>query len=316
MLLQVDHNIRQVSPGSQHGEERRAGSPSERAAVQKLAKTLRVESSPKTTLNLLEEVSLSLKDRATRDDLAFVFLRAGPLPGVVCHLSNCAESSCTSDPGVTASDMSDAARSINGASMPVETPNSSNTLLHLRSPDEAVPLASDISDVAGRALSGFVLCESTRVHEEFGAVTGVVAPLIDAFRNRTLALPVRCVAAHALWLIAAVQPQEAMAMAEAGVMQLVVAYYIDLGDVSLAAANMFWPALGLARVLVKSQAVAACQLEEAIRAPEAAQAFAALVVLQVCRNMWSVLVSLCLYCINLLAKMAIPSCTLAKKPPC
>jgi hypothetical protein len=157
----------------------------------------------------------------------------------------------------------------------------------------ADPLVT-MSDTVATALSAIFRC--TGAIEEAGILTGIVAPLIDAFHARPLS--VRRAAAHALCVVAVVQPEQAKAMAEAGVLQLVLAYYSECVDVGYASKTLM-PAVFLAQRLVQSQRDAARQLEEAIRAPQIDQAFAALVVLQVCNLMCCVWVPLCLYCINL-----------------
>jgi hypothetical protein len=226
------------------GKERCPGFQLDRATVKELADDLCTESSPKTTLDSLRDVSQVFRDSAARDNLALDFLQANGLHGIVRHLSGCAQNPGTTDADIT---------------------------------------ASDISDAAATAFSHVLSCMLVERYWTTGRVHDVhkIAPLINAFGNHMLALRLRLKAAQALTVNAAFLPEGGKAMAEGGVMQAVLNYYIQFCNEGYAS-NALTPAALLAERLVKSETVAARQLDLAIRAPETVQAFAALVVLQVC----------------------------------
>jgi hypothetical protein len=113
-----------------------------------------------------------------------------------------------------------------------------------------------------------------------GTTTSSIMALIRALRDAP-SMAERCAATRKLLTTADAQPAKRKAMAEAGLMGLLLLLYVDIqGHPEAAQFGML--AGNLARTLLDSGTVAARDLERAIRAPEPAQTFAALVLLQVC----------------------------------
>jgi hypothetical protein len=132
---------------------------------------------------------------------------------------------------------------------------------------------------AARAFGALLLTSSNDLMAELQVATGVVTPLVDVLRDAPM--PSRLAAASGLSAIAEVQPAHRKAMAEAGVLGLLLTLTIDVGykqpaeDLALVLAR-------LACMLIESGPVAARDIKGAIRAPDTVRCFAALVLLQVC----------------------------------
>jgi hypothetical protein len=110
-----------------------------------------------------------------------------------------------------------------------------------------------------------------------------IPPLLDAFRDAPT-LHGRSMAVHVLLAVSDSQPD---AIANAGIIGLVLHFYNDLAASPLEiwdvppAVRLAGPACGLVNVLVSSVAAAQQDLRKALLSGESRQAFAALVLLQV-----------------------------------
>jgi hypothetical protein len=160
----------------------------------------------------------------------------------------------------------------------------STLIHHLGGGAAAAPLAdsnmmpSDISEEAAKALNELLHTYDTTM-AELRATTSFITPLVSALRAAPSMLA-RCVAADALAQIAAAQPAQGKAMAETGVMGLVLALYAAIWELP-DAPEMAKPAAALSCALLCSEKHAARELEQAIRSPDAVQAFTALILFQV-----------------------------------
>lgn len=218
---------------------------------EELAKELLMETSPETILQNLQAIKVSFcrpLDLATAGRGPLKFLRAGGLPAVVRHLRGTATSGAANDPDASPSAISNAA-----------------------------------AEVMSELLSDRACKMGACTLAEVKAATGVVPPLIDALRDAA-SNKARAMAAHTLGILAKAQPPDSRAMAEAGVIGLVLDFYAKIGDLS-ERENLgnLAPATDLACWLVCSQAVAARDLREAICGADTFQTYAALALLQVCR---------------------------------
>lgn len=166
----------------------------------------------------------------------------------------------------------------------------------------------DTSDKAAQALLALLSINSA-TRTELSTATNAVPPLIDAFRAAPTP-EARSAAAAMLHMLAVAHPEECGAMAEAGVVELVIAFYIDVGNMSpdvwdAFVAQDFFPPGTLVRSLVCSGPRAANDLGRVISGPQALSAFTALIVLQV-RNPCSRIAA---------PSDNIPACLEAGKPP-
>lgn len=135
--------------------------------------------------------------------------------------------------------------------------------------------ASEISDAAGSVL-GFLLCQNPLAMAEIMATTGIVPQLIDALCDAPVPNS-RAMAAATLRILALAQPAQCRAMADAGVIKLIVALYTEVGEHTA----MLEPTTDLGAVLMCSEPVAARDVKQAICGKKNAQNYAALVLLQV-----------------------------------
>jgi hypothetical protein len=231
------------------------------ATVHKLADDLRTDSSAKTILERLKVLSVAVEDPRRAAELALVFLRAGGLPTLIHLLDPPATSPLTSDADVTPS------------ALPDGTPSAIPDCTPCATPDVG---PSAIPDEAARALNA--LLDSDDIKAQLRLATGVVAPLAAAFRNASLLT--RYTAVRALKFLAEAQPAQCKPMLEAGMMGLLLAFYIDVGN-SLEHTDLLLPVVDLTILLVNSDSEAARQLKRAILGEHLALTFAALVLLQV-----------------------------------
>jgi hypothetical protein len=135
------------------------------------------------------------------------------------------------------------------------------------------------SNEATRAFGTLIgLCNDALL-AEMQLATGVIMPLVDALRDAPLLS--RTAAATGLMLIAHAQPTQRKAMAEAGVLGLLLTLSVDHGDDHLAE-NSASALSTFACMLLESGSFAAREVENALRGPETIRCFAALVLLHVC----------------------------------
>jgi hypothetical protein len=223
---------------------------SKEAAIQKLADDLRTETLPATILADLKALDSALNNEVVGDKLALVFLHACGLPTLIQHLGGSVTSAGTTDADAMAS-------AIPGAA--------------------AVALSRIFNMVQDR---GALLVE-------LQSIPGVIATLTAVFRDARL--PARFFALTTLSMLATAQPTECKGMVEGGVVELVLKYFFDVGampgDTLLPTA-----AVELACVLLTTLPAAAWHFAQAIRAPGPVQAFAAVVLVQVCHSCRIVLV--------------------------
>jgi hypothetical protein len=112
---------------------------------------------------------------------------------------------------------------------------------------------------------------------ELASAEGIVLPLLDAFRQAPDALG-RCATAQILALLARDQPAYCTAMADGGVMGLLLKLYMELDNSDMATLE---PALELAGELLRTGTAAVRDLGRAIRGQDAYKSFAAMLILQV-----------------------------------
>jgi hypothetical protein len=141
---------------------------------------------------------------------------------------------------------------------------------------DADATASAIHDAAVFPLCRVLQQDNATVSAELQSVPGVITTLTAVFCDASL--KARYIAAAALAILAVSQPTECECMVKGGVVELVLKFYFDVAA---------WPelmgnAVDLAWVLLRTVPVAARHFEQAICAPEPVQAFAALVLVQVC----------------------------------
>jgi hypothetical protein len=200
--------------------------------------------SPMARLKDLRAVTEALEHQQTGEQAALKVLREGSLPTLICY--------------------------VRGPVTPARTRD---------------PVIPWISAQATAALNALLRWENA-ILPDLQVATGVVMPLIDVLQN-TPQERNRIVACSWLLLLAKVQPAQHKAMAEAGVMGLLLALCNDAGKFGADDQHIAKQALnkvaGLARILVQSRTVAAHDLKAAIRAPEPAQSFGALLLLKACR---------------------------------
>jgi hypothetical protein len=231
--------------------------------VEGLAEGLRIETSPAKVLKNLHAVTAVLAEPQTGGDAARMFAQAGGLPPLIRHLAGTATSPATSS--ATSSPNSDA---------------------------EITPFT--ISEAAREALEAIHLHPVAKTPGFISAV-GDFTPLLDALRDAP-SVHARSTAAAVLFHLARTQPMRGKAMADAGVLRLALAAYVEFCRGSLGAEKPAAP-VNLARLLVWGESVAARELAGLIRAPQAEQAFHALVFFDVRRvpaltrlrtlNMWT-----------------------------
>jgi hypothetical protein len=116
---------------------------------------------------------------------------------------------------------------------------------------------------------------------ELQSIPGVITTLTALFRDATL--EARYAAVAALQRLATASPTECEGMVEGGVVELVLKYSLDVGPMPDNTA-LLAPATQVACMLLREVSDAARRLEQAIRSPEPVQAFAALVLFQVCHS--------------------------------
>jgi hypothetical protein len=143
-----------------------------------------------------------------------------------------------------------------------------------------------ITDMAGKALSALIHMNDATM-AEFGNAPNILLPLIDALRAAP-ALAARSYATHMLHMRANAHPEECVAMAEAGVVGLVLALYQDIwssppdGWNLPFAKDLAGTAATLVHVLLESGTGAADDLRQAICSPQTVDAYMALLLVQVC----------------------------------
>jgi hypothetical protein len=138
----------------------------------------------------------------------------------------------------------------------------------------------NISTQAGLALSALLGYRNAVMHE-LRAATAVILPLIDILHDGPTIIS-RWVAETALLNLVTVEPSQAQAMADAGVMGLLLNMRIDVAHMPPTfAADVGRIGGKLGHRLLESGPVAARHLEQAIRSPDILQSFGALVLLQV-----------------------------------
>jgi hypothetical protein len=111
---------------------------------------------------------------------------------------------------------------------------------------------------------------------EIQNIPDVITTLTTVFCDATL--EARGIAAVALRMLAVAQPTKCEGMVESGMVELLLKYYCDAAGMP---ALMDY-AVDLACGMLRTVPVAAREFEQAIRAPEPVQAFAALVLVEVC----------------------------------
>ncbi len=134
---------------------------------------------------------------------------------------------------------------------------------------------------AGLTLLALLRCQNAMM-AELQAVTGVITPLIEVLSDRVSLN--RCVALSTLLVLAMAQPGHLKAMAEEGLMRLLLEFYIELGDLPPTLKEIMQSIVltaKLAQRLLESGPVAARELEQTIRSAQTVQTFGALVLLQV-----------------------------------
>lgn len=159
---------------------------------------------------------------------------------------------------------------------------------HLRgtAPSGAPNLVSRaITNKAAEALNSLLdQCEAA--WKELGRTTNALPQLIDALQVAPTVMG-RTTAAAMLLIYAHEQPTERRAMADAGVVGLLVNLYKDMWNWNpdvfdvLVAQGKTWDGVALVQALVCSEPAAANDLRTAICAPSTLQAFTALLVVQV-----------------------------------
>jgi hypothetical protein len=97
------------------------------------------------------------------------------------------------------------------------------------------------------------------------------------------------IACEALHILGLHRPEEYRVMVDGGVMELLVSYYVDVGD-NPRAKDFLNGAVKLAHVLLCTEPQAARKLREAMSGPETTHAYTAMVLFQV------LLLHLLLYC--------------------
>jgi hypothetical protein len=138
-------------------------------------------------------------------------------------------------------------------------------------------MPSTIRQLAGNVLAR--LLETDVGVATLASGPDLVPHLTDALRDAPTEQG-RCAAAHGLMILAHAKPAYRKAMAEAGVMGLLLALYIKLGADSLSTPEVEH-VLELAHTLVRSETRALRDLRRAIQVSDKIQAFAAMLILQV-----------------------------------
>ncbi len=219
----------------------------QRDAFQMLADNLATEALPEVYLERLKLLVAGLHDPWLGEHRALTFLQAGGLPVIIRHLRGSA---------------------------------AAGAVIHVNA------LSCSISSNAATALTT-LLNRDTATLAELSVATDMMPPLIDAL-SIAPDWTARSAAAHALLQIAKAHPAQQKAMADAGLFELVTAFYTRLGASLFVGAslmhivNMLDPAAALVRVLLSSGTTAVRDLRRAICGPDVHEAFAALVILQVC----------------------------------
>ncbi len=142
---------------------------------------------------------------------------------------------------------------------------------------DGMPLA--VSQQAEKVLAALLCSDSGMA--EVGSAKDIIPALVDALGDAP-DYSARAMAAHALMVIAQAQPTGRKAIAEAGVMSLLVdllTFWEDLGR----HAEKVEPARALAQTLLYQERAAMRDLQLVICGPEAERAFTALLLLQVLR---------------------------------
>jgi hypothetical protein len=109
----------------------------------------------------------------------------------------------------------------------------------------------------------------------------LLPPLIEALGDAP-SLVARLAAAQVLMLLAHTKPAQRRAMAEAGVMGAVLAFFASVGDPACGEEKA-GPTWTLARIVVSQESAAVRDLRLVICGPQTESAFLAIVILQVCR---------------------------------
>jgi hypothetical protein len=138
-------------------------------------------------------------------------------------------------------------------------------------------MRSAISGEAGGVLDRLVLHSSGL--PQLASSTSLVSPLMKALRDAPNVVG-RIAAARALTMVADTQPAQCRALAKAGGIGLVLAFFDEVGDLS-GDREKLGPVWDLAHVLLSSQPFAVRDLRRAICGRETDQNFIALIVLQV-----------------------------------
>jgi hypothetical protein len=148
---------------------------------------------------------------------------------------------------------------------------------------------NDISSTSGKALAALL---SHLTPEEFDAPINIMSPLISALRDAP-AVAGRSAAAQALLLLVNARPEECRTLAEAGVVQIVLAYDVELSGLpdsiwtTAMAENWAEPASALVCALIQRRNAAAQELCLATQAKQVPLRFAALIFLQVCHSAYT-----------------------------
>ncbi len=149
-------------------------------------------------------------------------------------------------------------------------------------------MSSTIAHTAAEVLCR-LLNHCGRSVAEVSFATGGIAPLIDALRDAPTCFG-RCVGAYALCAIAKAYPAQHVAIAEAGVVGMVVALYPmqatlrSEGMDGLHIEEVQGPAVELVHMLMCSGTVALRDLRHAIVGQNDVQAYDAFLLLQVCQS--------------------------------
>jgi hypothetical protein len=143
---------------------------------------------------------------------------------------------------------------------------------------DADSLPSAISEQAGDVLTALLGSKSGPT--ELAVAKGVVPLLLDAVRDAPTS-PARLSAAHGLLVVADARPTMRRAMAEGGVIGVLLRLLIDCGECDAITLEMVGPSWELAQDMLRWERIAMQDLREAICGPEVDMAFSALAVLQV-----------------------------------
>jgi hypothetical protein len=263
----------------------------EEEAFQKLAEDLRTETSAQAILNHLEAVVAGIEEPLWAEKRAHAFLQAGGLATLIRHFRGTATSDAIPGglPGQAPPEGDcQVACHLSRNSTPDVTSQSSATS---NATSHATPdaMRRAITDTAGKALAALLnVNDATRA--VVGNATDSIPPLIDALRAAPT-LKARSFASHLLHTVADAYPEECMAMAEAGVVGLVLALYHDIWSSSWDKWNLSYarnlsdaPAF-LVHVLVGSGTGAADDLRRAICSRQTVDAYIALQLVQVCHSL-------------------------------